>query len=279
MSFLRALLWAFDHVWSLLTPCLPLPLSLGPPLRPQYLSRQELEHRIHITGRLSWYSTEDLSILQNYVPDDELPDCLLVHDPHGATEWTATGGDGADWAIPYYRVKNPLRGLDATVPEALPTDELACARTAHLYIHPKNLLGQGHHAWVYRAPLSRNGDTQPSVVAAKLGSGNCEALRMLANEAKTYSRFPRDFMTDSPAGLAVVPKFYGYYMPFPLHPNLHRAMLLHSTLCTDSEEECGVWSPSPILLVEECGRALGKVECESMTVEHQYVVQLSYVIL
>ncbi|TFK88184.1 hypothetical protein K466DRAFT_489487 [Polyporus arcularius HHB13444] len=152
---------------------------------------------------------------------------------------------------------------------------------------------QGTHGYVRRAAFTRQETvsggqlaTATEQVLAKHAGWSCEGHRMLQNEAMLYSMFPRELMdTASPGGHPpvvpkfygfyvpgppAVPKFYGYYLPVPGHPDIHRAMLLHNRRCANSEEDaCDIWSPTPILLVEECGRALGEAECARTSLEHQ----------
>jgi hypothetical protein len=89
----------------------------------------------------------------------------------------------------------------------------------------------GNHSVVHRAalrlpvPLSARSPTGEVTVAAKTGFSNEEARRLLLNEGKIYGAFPKHLQEDwcgmnlvapitHPVPVhAVVPKFYGYYVP------------------------------------------------------------------
>ncbi|KAJ7676338.1 hypothetical protein B0H17DRAFT_1139913 [Mycena rosella] len=107
-------------------------------------------------------------------------------------------------------------------------------RIAHLDLASAPALGVGNHSVVHRAalrlpvPLSASRARSPSgevTVAAKTGFADGEARRLLANEGKIYGAFP-EHLQEAWCGLnlvapithpvpvgAVVPKFFGYYVP------------------------------------------------------------------
>ncbi|TFK88183.1 hypothetical protein K466DRAFT_461371, partial [Polyporus arcularius HHB13444] len=117
--------------------------------------------------------------------------------------------------------------------------------------------GQGHHSFVYLAPLSlEGGEGARRTVAAKVAIGTCDELESLRNEASMYTSFPEELMTGTSEKPAVVPKFYGLYMPLdPEHQvNKHRRTcraLSSSIKCTDEID-------GPILLAEACGVPLSE---------------------
>ncbi|KAJ6589323.1 hypothetical protein B0H19DRAFT_235705 [Mycena capillaripes] len=104
-------------------------------------------------------------------------------------------------------------------------------RIAYLNLSSAPRLGVGNHSVVHRAalrlprPLAGRSPTGEVTVAAKAGFSGEEARRLLHNEGKIYDAFPKHLMEDW-CGLnlvapithpvpvhAVVPKFYGYYVP------------------------------------------------------------------
>ncbi|KAK7018420.1 hypothetical protein R3P38DRAFT_2539238 [Favolaschia claudopus] len=104
-------------------------------------------------------------------------------------------------------------------------------RIAHLNLSCAPTLGTGNHSAVFRAnlrlphPLSARSSTGEVTVAAKTGYPGDQARELLSNEGKIYSGFPKHLQEDwcgynlvapiahpVPVG-AVVPKFYGYYVP------------------------------------------------------------------
>ncbi|KAJ7062869.1 hypothetical protein C8F01DRAFT_986193 [Mycena amicta] len=92
---------------------------------------------------------------------------------------------------------------------------------AHLHLTRASRIGCGHHSNVYRAVL------QSTTVVAKIAVPRQAAREFLEHEAKIY-----DGLSDLER---VVPRFFGYYVP--------------DIVMGDS-------SPSPILLLEECGEPI-----------------------
>ncbi|KAH9848141.1 hypothetical protein C2E23DRAFT_740245 [Lenzites betulinus] len=171
---------------------------------------------------------------------------------------------------------------------------------AHLYLKAANRLGEGHHSFVYRAPLtlppplSAHSPTGQVTVAAKLAYNRCSAHNLLRNEAKIYDSFPKHIQKEYcgynivpqcrypvPA-VAIVPKFYGYYLPVnergDVLDNHHRG-------CSESRPCVTSW-PSPILLMEECGKPVEpakftvdqRTECFSLIqrLHHLEIIQGSF---
>ncbi|KAF7361064.1 hypothetical protein MSAN_01137300 [Mycena sanguinolenta] len=115
-------------------------------------------------------------------------------------------------------------------PSALETN----LRIARLNLSSAPILGTGNHSVVCRAalrlppPLSASAarsSTGEVAVAAKTAHSGSEARALLRNEGKMYDAFPKHLQEDwcglnlvapivhpVPVG-AVVPKFYGYYVP------------------------------------------------------------------
>ncbi|KAI0704178.1 hypothetical protein C8T65DRAFT_709147 [Cerioporus squamosus] len=142
---------------------------------------------------------------------------------------------------------------------------------AHLHLHPINRFGSGHHSFVYRAPLtlppplSARSRTGQCTVAAKLAYRRCTAHRLLNNEAEVYNAFPKHTQEEYcgfnfvppchrypvPVG-AVVPKFFGFYVPVS---NSHPDDVFHADCSED--DPCSIDRMSPILLMEECGQPVG----------------------
>lgn len=140
---------------------------------------------------------------------------------------------------------------------------------AHLYMDPEHRTGVGHHSHVYLSPLTlpeplttfKSASARPGtvLVAAKMAVQQRNARELLASEAATYNSFPQHlseeycgfhrvkYMRSLTPSCAVVPKFYGYYVP----------------VCKEHEQQDGdrkqkfAWQTrSPILLMEDCGRPI-----------------------
>ncbi|KAJ7083121.1 hypothetical protein B0H15DRAFT_428407 [Mycena belliarum] len=144
--------------------------------------------------------------------------------------------------------------------------------TAHLYLDRRSRIGCGHHSNVYKAsfrlpaPLETESEGYAAVVA-KVAVPRREARGFLNHEAAIYDSFP-EYLSQEFSGYAlvpgikfpvpvgaVVPKFFGYYVPEH-----------------DGYDALDTASPSPILLLEECGSPIepqnlshdAKAECLSM---------------
>ena len=121
-------------------------------------------------------------------------------------------------------------------------------------------LGDGHHSYVYLAPLTlplHAGPTRQVEVAVKVRKSDFFSQRMLTNEAEIYAKFPCELQESTPSSPPVVPKFFGYYEPS--HDLLDRYRP------ENGDEENASTVPtlrfvlnniSPILLLEPCGRAV-----------------------
>lgn len=159
-------------------------------------------------------------------------------------------------------------------------------RVAHLHLDPSNRLGSGNHSLVYRAPLtlpkplSGRSRTGQVTVAAKTSKPPLGDRRLFQNEAEIYNMFPKHLMQEYcgynlvtpmkypvPVG-AVVPKFYGYYIPVDDKGN--SLDLLHMRKNVRDYHEAD-W-PSPILLLEECGEP---INASKLTMDQKYVRLLS----
>ncbi|KAJ6602796.1 hypothetical protein DFH09DRAFT_900011, partial [Mycena vulgaris] len=176
-------------------------------------------------------------------------------------------------------------------------------RVAHLNLSSAPRLGVGNHSAVHRAalrlprPLGARSPTGEVTVAAKTGFSNSEARQLLLNEGRIYGAFPKQLMEDW-CGLnlvapithpvpvhAVVPKFYGYYVPVREdgsgddtadHDKEDEAAgLLHFMRSTSYKD----WQRmSPILLLEECGSPImpakftddARSECYSLALRLHY---------
>ncbi|KAL4254728.1 hypothetical protein AB1N83_012849 [Pleurotus pulmonarius] len=186
---------------------------------------------------------KDLPKLEEFIPENYLPDTLIVHDSEQATRASLSRGCKKSYI---YQRQYPER----------PSDSKGLGKIGHIYLSYANKLGSGHWSNVYKAsfklpsPLTAaNSPNGHVVVAAKVHDGGYEAKTHLKNEGKTYSRLPKRLMQDycgyatfphegnpsscrNPVPLGpVVPKFYGYYVP---------------------KDAIG----SPVLLLEHCGTSL-----------------------
>ncbi|KAJ7510895.1 hypothetical protein B0H11DRAFT_1701123, partial [Mycena galericulata] len=172
-------------------------------------------------------------------------------------------------------------------------------RIAHLNLSSAPRLGRGNHSVVHRAalrlptPLSARSPTGEATVAAKTGFSNSEARELLQNEGQMYGAFPRHLMEGwcgynlvapvthpVPVG-AVVPKFYGYYVPVREDVERERGEADEETALRrfKSSKSYNEWARmSPILLLEECGSPIvaekftadDRSECFSLALRLHY---------
>ncbi|RPD60675.1 hypothetical protein L227DRAFT_547709 [Lentinus tigrinus ALCF2SS1-6] len=218
------------------------------------------------------FSVQDIPKLEEFIPEGLFPDVLLVHDPQQLTNHKQTSDD----PVKYRRIYPVLpRDSDEDKPSAK-KEELV----AHLYLHPANQFGSGHHSFVYRAPLtlppplSARSRTGQCTVAAKLAYRRCTAHRLLRHEADVYNAFPKDTQEEYcgfnvvppchrypvPVG-AIVPKFFGFYVAEGESSRPHS----EHAICSE-DGPCRVDWMSPILLMEECGQP---VEPEKFTADQR----------
>ncbi|KAI0715992.1 hypothetical protein C8T65DRAFT_572489, partial [Cerioporus squamosus] len=169
------------------------------------------------------YSVASLSPLDAYIPDNRLPEELLVHDLHNIT------GRCPDPRTPvrYVRAKPGTEGSNQFAASA-GAEQRVLPRVAHLYLAEDNRLGEGHHSMVF--------------LAVKTTSAECGAHYMLHQEAAMYTSFPRILPP-------IVPKFYGYYLPVDDDGNL----VCRTHIKCKEDGTCDVDWPTRLLLVEECG--------------------------
>ncbi|KZT64225.1 hypothetical protein DAEQUDRAFT_732892 [Daedalea quercina L-15889] len=185
--------------------------------------------------------------LEEFIPEEYFPDALMV---------IRTGGHPKKYKriLPKFE-RDGLQGA----PERLAT----------LYFNGPTL-GEGHHSTVRRAPLklpaplSAYGRHRMVTVAAKRSFGNISARKFLRHEAGIFSLFPRHLQEEYcgynlvtpirypvPVG-AVVPKFYGYYVPV----EDDGSVCDHTYEEYDEEDMRSVEGFSPLLLTEECGEPI-----------------------
>ncbi|CDO76773.1 hypothetical protein BN946_scf184978.g2 [Trametes cinnabarina] len=227
--------------------------------------------------KVDMFSAEGLPKLEEFIPDAFFPDTLIVHDPDRRTQHEQP----SDKPVTFRRVRYPpvngkqLASSDAGPDVASAPDPVAPAseeRVAHLYLKKKNRLGEGHHSFVYRAPLtlpaplSAHSPTGQVTVAAKLAYPHCTAHALLHNEARAYAAFPVHAQQEYcgynivppchdpvPVG-PVVPKFYGFYLPVGEDGEIIDAYAREGAQHKKCYEgKCTVPWVSPILLIEECG--------------------------
>lgn len=202
--------------------------------------------------------------LEEFIPPAFFPEILIVSAPHHDS--------AAAIAHKYIRlfpaldryqdckILGPLFRPDTKFfPKVFSSKLPSDLRPAHLDLSCAPVLGTGHHSEVYRAalqlpdPLTACSPTGEVTVAAKVSFEDQESLDMLHHEGKIYDSFPRHLMEDwsghnylpeasydvctgAVPACAVVPKFYGYYIPITDVP-----------IGKDSKPF------TPILLMEECG--------------------------
>ena len=129
------------------------------------------------------------------------------------------------------------------------------------------MLGEGHHSTVRRAPLqlpsplSAFGQHRMVTVAVKRSFATVSARKFLRHEAGIFNLFPRHLQEEYcgynlvspirhpvPVG-AVVPKFYGYYVPIA-NDGSWQDETYEGCSEDDMSQAAGT---SPLLLMEECG--------------------------
>jgi hypothetical protein len=223
------------------------------------------------------FSLKGIPKLEEFIPKEYFPDFLLVYDPKGVTlsdnrrpESKSKDSETQPQSPPTPR---KYKRLYPQFPDSTPSsssDENA-SRVASLYFQNKSSsrIGTGNHSAVWRASLrlphpltarSRNGHVS---VAAKLAFSFKGDRELLDNEGKMYGAFPEHLMEEwcgynlvtplrhpVPVG-AVVPKFYGYYVPVA-GPEV-MAEEVKRKHCYDYDDYTAVADDSPILLLEECG--------------------------
>ncbi|KAI1792702.1 hypothetical protein LXA43DRAFT_310913 [Ganoderma leucocontextum] len=213
------------------------------------------------------FSLKDLPKLEEFIPEGLFPDVLLVHDPAKLTNHAQPGSE----PVKYKRLFPALardNDFDKDIKGSSKTENVA-----HLHLHKTNRLGEGHHSYVYRAPLtlppplSARSHTGQCTVAAKLAFPHCTAHALLANEGKVYSELPKHTQEEYcgfniappcnypvPVG-AIAPKFFGYYVPVGEDGEAaegYGGKQEEHKGCSESRP-CKVAWTSPILLMEECG--------------------------
>ncbi|KAI0672167.1 hypothetical protein C8Q78DRAFT_1077726 [Trametes maxima] len=241
------------------------------------------------------FSTAGLPKLEEFIPDALFPDILFVHDPDRATNHKANPSEPIKYRRVLFRLRSDVSSQNSSTSPQSDDDAMGQGaatkvteeRVAHLHIRRSNRLGEGHHSYVYRAPLtlppplSAHSRTGQVTVAAKLAFPHCTAHTLLHNEARVYSQFPRHLQEEYcgfnivspcyypvPVG-PVVPKFYGFYLPVKEDGSIDAGAggpdgARHSHCYED--EPCGAPWLSPILLMEECGKP---VEPERFTVDQR----------
>ncbi|KAJ6472290.1 hypothetical protein C8R47DRAFT_987866 [Mycena vitilis] len=243
----------------------------------------------------------NLPMLEEFIPEEYFPDILYVNDPDRATmneyyysQRNASRPQSREPVPRKYKRVWPRFARDTEPATAFNTD--TNLRIAHLNLSGAPLLGVGNHSVVHRAalrlprPLSARSPTGEVTVAAKAGFSGGEARQLLLNEGKFYDAFPKHLqegwcgmnlvapiLHPVPVG-AVVPKFYGYYVPED------------ETDAVKSDEmeglrrfKCGPiykswYQMSPLLLLEECGSPIvssrftadERSECYSLALRLHY---------
>ncbi|KZT05014.1 uncharacterized protein LAESUDRAFT_727593 [Laetiporus sulphureus 93-53] len=183
--------------------------------------------------------------LEESIPDKYFPDTLMVH-----------------------RMNQYVRVFPGFTRDDDPSST-STSNTAHLWLSENAVLGKGHHSVVYTAPLtlppplSACGPHQQVTVAAKTANGTVSARKFLRNEARVFNMFPRHLQEEwcgynlvtpirhpVPVG-AVVPKFYGYYVP--VGEKGGKKDWDKTWEGYDEDDDRSVGHLSPVLLMEECG--------------------------
>ena len=258
---------------------------------------------------LELYSPEGPSPLQTNIPDELMPDELIVHDfrdlthrcrhsgprikPHGSVRYRRAVFSTGDLKL----------GGCQLVPPAGEATGLSQHQIAHLYLS-REYLGYGGHSTVFHAPfelrLDPTSDERTRVtVAVKTATVGCESHRMLHQEGELCNAFPRALMEESPKEIfgvgsdagttnallqnchggsdfsrntstlpAVVPKFYGYYLPLDSGGNLEWD--LHPDKPPLGPCKCEAQWRTALLLMEKCGVPINSYK--SIDTHHQRYV-------
>ncbi|TBU57919.1 hypothetical protein BD310DRAFT_820528 [Dichomitus squalens] len=132
------------------------------------------------------YSLAGLPVLEDSIPAENLPDELIVHDPHDLP-----------YPVRYVRV-NPVTKYSRqfAFPVRDPRDAVPPRRVAQLHLENDNHIGNGAHSTVFRAPLTlplaAGSEVATRVrVVAKTPAPDCGSHRQLHQEARMYHSFPR----------------------------------------------------------------------------------------
>lgn len=213
------------------------------------------------------FSLTDLTPLTETVPSRNLPEELSVFDRGDAT---GRHPRRADTALRYVRAY-------PRIPKARVESPGAAMRRGYLFLDPANQFADGRRSAVYRAPLVASlgpkgaaGAVPRNVaVVAKLAKGDCRSQYLLRQEGKAYSMLPTHVQGEDDT-VPLVPNFYGLYVAVDSkgrrlcgdHP--HCDGYLHS--------DCAVDWPSPILLMEDCGKP---IELEKMGLAARYASHIA----
>ncbi|KAJ7075256.1 hypothetical protein B0H15DRAFT_792105 [Mycena belliarum] len=247
----------------------------------------------------------DLPKLEEFIPEAYFPDILYVNDPDEATMASSHYYYSRMPAVAVQsqervprKYKRPAASSSGPAPATcappVVPDPSTNLRIAHLNLSGAPFLGVGNHSVVHRAalrlprPLGARSPTGEVTVAAKTGFPGSEARQLLLNEGKIYGAFPAHLMEDW-CGLnlvapithpvpvhAVVPKFYGYYVPVREDIEREKQEAVRRFKLSGSYK---AWQRmSPILLLEECGTPIvpitftpdARSECYSMALRLHY---------
>ncbi|KAM5546073.1 hypothetical protein V8D89_000199 [Ganoderma adspersum] len=151
----------------------------------------------------SCFSLSGLEPLRTLIPDNLLPDDLLVFDPDSISKLDTddTPDSKSDKPVRYVRVfPQPKASQEPLCADGSSASDRP-ARVARLYLKENNVLGGGHHSSVYSAPLrlrlSADSEEESTVrVGVKTAFARCGAHEMLRREAVAYNAFPRHLMED-----------------------------------------------------------------------------------
>jgi hypothetical protein len=215
--------------------------------------------------------------LEEFIPDEFMPDILFVHDCGGVVpirnrnrvsgpmkyrRWTGPLPESEECASESEESESSMdEGSGSSMTEesgSLTTP--AEPRVAHLYLLRSYYIDAGNHSSVYRAPILlpsplsvKSPNHKHVTVVAKVSARNYHDMKFLHNEGKTYLELPRHLQEGwcgyNPVPTQntfvplcpVVPKFYGYYVPEGTK---------------DDDWNWNLTLSSPILLMEDCGKKI-----------------------
>jgi hypothetical protein len=194
--------------------------------------------------------------LEEFLPKEFYPGILRVHDCNNCAFGDAPSSGKNDSQKRHHVDTSKVYRYKRVFPVPESSSSSNQARVASLHLRPSYLHGVGHHSSAYRAPftlpepLSTNSRSQNGqvTVIAKMAFFNTGDRKALEHEAQIMDTFSsekyrhmqqewcglnviRGLLNPVPVG-AVVPKFYGYYVP---------------------DDEPKDKRLSPIMLIEDCG--------------------------
>lgn len=192
--------------------------------------------------------------LQEYIPKEDLPEIITINDPCDKLSFGKAKPTETIPPTKYMRIL-PMPGLDNGFLAAATSHLLSDSSKNSKSDIPAEMdlmdnLGDGNHSSVSRATIQFPGFAIPASVGVKIASPGSNESDMLEHEALIYDGFHQRLSKDwsryhhmeealyDGSGIvpvkAIVPKFYGYYIPMVdefgfAEPDEHALSLLSSS--------------------------------------------------